>query len=83
MKMDRKKNKYRKLSAIVRDEKGVTDQVMNLILLAVLAIFAILVISGAMQKAAGSVEHAQKAGDTIIDSFTKQLTTSGGSTGST
>jgi hypothetical protein len=73
MKMDPKKNKYRKLSAIVRDEKGVTDQVMNLILLAVLAIFAIMVISGAMTKATGSVEHAQKAGDTIIDHFKDQI----------
>ncbi len=81
--MDPKKNKYKKLSAIVRDEKGVTDQVMNLILLATLVVFAVLVISGAMSKAIPSVEHAQATGDTIMDHFAQQIMSTSQATATT
>lgn len=72
--MDPKNHKKRKLSAIVRDKKGIEDRALLLILLSVLLVIVIGIIVGAISGVGKSVDKAQGAGDEIIDHYKEMLT---------
>jgi hypothetical protein len=73
--MDEKTYKRKnKLSAIVKDNKGIEDRALLLIMLSVLLFVVIGIIMGALSSIGGTVERAGKAANDTIDKYAERFT---------
>jgi len=73
--MDEKTCKRKnKLSAIVKDNKGIEDRALLLIMLSVLLFVVLGIIMGALSSISGTVEHAGKGANDTIDKYVERFT---------
>jgi hypothetical protein len=71
--MDKKTYKRKnKLSAIVKDNKGIEDRALLLIMLSVLLFVVIGIIMQALQSVSGTVDKAGKVANATMDSYAKK-----------
>ena len=71
--MDKKTNKRKnKLSAIAKDNKGIEDRALLLIMLSVLLFVVIGIIMGALSTVGGTVDKAGKVANDTIDTYAKK-----------
>jgi hypothetical protein len=72
--MDKKTNQRKnKLSAIVKDNKGIEDRALLLIMLSVLLFVVLGIIMGALSSIGGTVQHASKVANDTMDKYSAQL----------
>jgi hypothetical protein len=73
--MDKKTYKRKnKLSAITKDNKGIEDRALLLIMLSVLLFVVLTIIIGALGSVGGTVDKAAKGANDTIDKYVERFT---------